>query len=199
MRVWFLACLSVGAILVAAVACYNPALQSPGLFCDPKSEPACPDGQVCSGNRCVDPRTVRGDGGTNNFDLGGGGGGGDMRGGGGRDLSPVGTGGCRAIITCGQACTTNSCIQSCYSSAPMTSQMKYSDALTCGQEFCVTRNRCRLDSVAGQYVDATGAPSGACDACLSDSTAALFGGTCAGTTYCNPASCQSLVDACLND
>lgn len=196
MRVWFLACLSVGAILVAAVACYNPALQSPGLFCDPKAEPACPDGQVCSGNRCVDPRTARGDGGITNFDLGGTG---DMRGSGARDLTPSGTGGCRSIITCGQACTTSTCIQTCYDAAPTTSQMKYSDALSCGQQFCVTRNRCRLDSIAGQYVDATGAPSGACNACLTDALAGLFGDMCTGTTYCNPASCQSLYDACLTD
>jgi hypothetical protein len=195
MRVWFLAALSVVAISVAAVACYNPALQSPGLFCDPRAEQPCPEGQVCAVNRCVDPRTVRDGGGITNFDLGGTQG--DMRSTS-RDMASAGSG-CAGIITCAETCTTSSCVDACISAAPQASRDLYSAALGCGQQFCLDRNQCDLNSTQTQLIDPVGYPAGTCDNCLNDALSGLFGTTCMGTTYCNPSTCRSAYSACLND
>jgi hypothetical protein len=196
MKVWFLAFLSVGAIAVAAVACYNPALQSPGLYCMPTADQPCPDGQVCSNNRCVDPRTVR-DGGGGGFDLGNSRT--DMRSNSPRDLSSTAMGGCTGIIACGESCTTSSCIDACISAAPQSSQDLYTTALGCGQQFCLDRDRCDIDSTGTRLVDPIGYPAGTCESCLNDALSGLFGTSCTSTTYCNPAMCQSAYQACLND
>src|SRR5688572_11225006 len=38
-----------------AVSCYKPDLSGAGLRCHEADEPACPDGQVCTGGRCTAP------------------------------------------------------------------------------------------------------------------------------------------------
>jgi hypothetical protein len=192
---WFVGCLSVGAILVAAVACYNPALQSPGLYCMPNAEPACPDGQVCSNNRCVDPRTAIDGGGNRDF---GNTPQGDMRTNNPRDMATVGTG-CGAIVSCFNACMTQSCADACVSSAPTAAQDLWGMAIGCGQQYCYDAFQCDLDSTQTQLVDPIGAPAGTCNNCLNDSLSGLFGNSCAGTTHCNPTMCRSGYTACLND
>jgi hypothetical protein len=51
--------------VVLAAGCYSPQLGTPGFYCHPEDEPACPDGQECVDGRCVSPdmKTNRGDGG----------------------------------------------------------------------------------------------------------------------------------------
>src|SRR5271167_4896339 len=45
----------VGWLAAAVLAgCYSPTLAGPGFFCHPTDVPACPDGQICFGGRCVD-------------------------------------------------------------------------------------------------------------------------------------------------
>ena len=41
-------------LILGCVACFNPTYASPGYFCHPDDNPACPDGQTCSAGRCVD-------------------------------------------------------------------------------------------------------------------------------------------------
>jgi hypothetical protein len=48
------ACGFAALFAVAAWGCYKPTLVSPGYFCHPEDDPACPDGQVCVKNRCID-------------------------------------------------------------------------------------------------------------------------------------------------
>ena len=44
--------------LVPLASCYSPQLSSPGFYCHPEDDPACPEGQVCIGNQCRDKSTV---------------------------------------------------------------------------------------------------------------------------------------------
>jgi hypothetical protein len=39
--------------LALLAGCYSPKLGTPGFFCHPDDDPACPDGQECVDNRCV--------------------------------------------------------------------------------------------------------------------------------------------------
>jgi len=45
--------------------CYSPKLGTPGFFCHPDDDPACPDGQSCIDGRCISPdmKTHMSDGG----------------------------------------------------------------------------------------------------------------------------------------
>ncbi len=44
-------CLPIFLCVIAS--CYSPTLSSPGFYCHPNDVPACPDGQECVGERCV--------------------------------------------------------------------------------------------------------------------------------------------------
>jgi hypothetical protein len=52
--------LSLAALGLAA-GCFKPDYASPGFYCHPEDNPACPDGQACIGGRCIGG----GDAGTN--------------------------------------------------------------------------------------------------------------------------------------
>ncbi len=43
----------LSALIVQSQGCYNPEFASPGFYCHPEDEPACPPGQECVGGRCI--------------------------------------------------------------------------------------------------------------------------------------------------
>jgi hypothetical protein len=121
--------------------------------------------------------------------------------------------------------TSPSCIAMCkpQEKSPQTPGL-FIGALTCGQLFCLGELNgdagagvCSTN-VMGQYVnhdntpafDSKGLPQGDCGECLNDASQKLLsalavfegqmtGAPCIGTRFCNPAVCQSEVNACVND
>jgi len=202
------------AFVVLGSACYDPKLGSPSFYCHPGDNPACPDGQVCDAtiNRCVRSGhgTVIGDGGASINDAGSGGGG---DGGGGTDGGGVGTGmvGCRGYAQCLQPCTTTSCQSACDSKVTSSGKMLFNTALACGQEWCLGPNDpngpmpgpgdCDIDILTNTLIDAAGKPAGACDKCLQNATAGLFGIACPqpSSSNCNPSICTSKYASCQAD
>jgi hypothetical protein len=96
----------------------------------------------------------------------------------------------------------NAAETTCKAMTKATSVTKWETAVGCGQQYCVTQNACKLDAAMSQLVNQDGTPPNngtPCGDCLSDALAGIFKGMCAGTMYCNPATCQTSVSACLND
>lgn len=190
----------VGVALFLA-GCYSPKLGTPGFYCHPGDEPACPDGQVCVDGRCRDRGTagVRPDGG-----VGGGGAGdlgatGDGGGKGGGDMATrPGTLGCKGYVECLVACTSPSCADDCDAKTSLASVDLYQMALSCGQQHCIDRGYCTIDAAGTMLIDAPGA-AGQCNPCLENATASLFNATCTGTFNCNPPQCAGVVQACKDD
>jgi hypothetical protein len=43
---------------LALAACWAPQYGNPGFYCHTDDDPACPDGQLCVGGRCVDKNAI---------------------------------------------------------------------------------------------------------------------------------------------
>jgi len=126
---------------------------------------------------------------------------------------------CGELIECISSCDGGSdfatCRANCEKKSKNGSPKKFSDALGCGQAYCLGtpdagNGKCLIDEVAmqlvnldGSAIDDTDPGTGqkACGACLNNSLAGLFGGTCepANSPDCNPASCTTITNACLNE
>jgi hypothetical protein len=116
----------------------------------------------------------------------------------------LGTGptGCNGLVHCilETGCSTQACISNCRKNAGTAARTLYDDSLRCGQNWCLGAvdggvSACVVQS--GMLVDAvTG--SGACDQCLFNSLAALFGTACdpTGDPNCNPPQCLALYQQC---
>ena len=188
--------------LVLLAGCYNPKLGSPGYYCHLEDHPACPDGQECMQGRCQ-TRGVhfvgRDMAGINNPIV-------DMAGQlpGPMDLSMPVTGmtGCSGYVKCLVACGTSPC-PTCDNNVTMDGMTKYQMALSCDQNWCLNSaspKACMINAAGTMLVDASTAQPGACNACLSNSTAALFGTACPtpSSANCNPSVCTSSTNACLS-
>jgi hypothetical protein len=133
--------------------------------------------------------------------------------------------GCATFVACYIACfndnpataTAVGCKMLCGVSARTGTGTKFDTALTCGQDFCLGAagdaglSRCKL--VGSQLVNLDGSaistadpvdgsdPQKACGACLNNTLARLFADTCTvmSSPDCNPPSCASATDACIND
>ena len=110
--------------------------------------------------------------------------------------------GCKGYVACLLACTDTACQTACDNNVTADGMTKYGDALTCDQLWCVNSSSpkaCMIDSTGTMLIDATGRPTGTCNTCLGNSTAALFGTTCPtpSSANCNPSTCTSSTNACL--
>ena len=180
--------------LALFASCYRPNLGNPGFYCHPTDNPACPDGQVCIGNRCINRSSI--DAGMSSSP----------------DLAVyTGPVGCHGYVGCLLACGSNtSCPPICDTRVSAAGKAAWQNALTCGQSWCLGPNGptpgpgtgdCDIDPLSGMLIDAFGAPPNACAHCLDDAFAALFMTPCSSTTApeCNPAQCMAPYQACLAD
>jgi hypothetical protein len=79
----------------------------------------------------------------------------------------------------------------------------FNNALLCGQQHCLDNAACKLNDSQSELLDADGSmitDGSPCSTCLNDSLARLFGTTCTNESSpdCNPTTCATTVDACLN-
>jgi len=180
--------------LALFAGCYTPSLGNPGFYCHPTDNPACPDGQVCIGNRCYNRSMDAGI--TASPDLA---------------LPYTGPIGCHGYVGCLAACGSNmSCPPTCDARATAGGKSLWQNALACGQNWCLGPNAptpgpgtgdCQIDPFSGQLVDSFGSPPNACAHCLDDAFAMLFMTSCSSPTApaCNPSQCTSPYQSCLND
>jgi len=126
---------------------------------------------------------------------------------------------CSELIACIAACDGgagfSTCRANCEKKAKTGTPKKFSDALGCGQAYCIGNvdagtAKCIVDEAKMQLVNTDGSEIAdsdpgtgmkACGACLNNSLAALFGGTCEPTTSpdCNPTECAAPTSACLGE
>jgi hypothetical protein len=103
--------------------------------------------------------------------------------------------------------TLQGCVTTCNKNAKSsTVQNKWLAVLDCGQSYCLGNAdaggfKCTLDSSGSMLVDRPGDAMNTCSDCLNNSLAAAFGEMCMNMSSpdCNPSSCKSANDACLND
>lgn len=119
--------------------------------------------------------------------------------------------GCKSYAICLNPCTTQSCLDMCDAEVTASGMTLFNTALGCEQEWCLGPNDpngptpgpgdCDIDPIAQQLVDASGKATGACDKCLTNATAALFGTSCPqpSSSNCNPSMCSSQTASCLAD
>lgn len=200
----------IAVLLALCAGCFNPRYGSQTFYCHAEDNPACPDGQYCVDGRCQSTPgggTVILDGGMpRNQDFGG--------------LQPMDLSmgnpfpqfdlsmppqnqlnGCHNLIHCLVACTNTTCENNCYAAATANAKTLEQTAVGCGQGYCVNTSFECMDDGTGHLVDAFGAPTGACNACLNNALAALTGTSCSpgNSPDCNPAQCTSQTNACVSD
>jgi hypothetical protein len=121
--------------------------------------------------------------------------------------------GCNGYVQCLNGCAMTAMSQADYDTCKTSTcdkqvttagKTKFNNALGCGQEWCLAfmdmgSGDCALSG--NMLTDAPGKAAGACDKCLGDALAGLFGDTCSSPTApnCNPAMCASDTTSCLND
>jgi hypothetical protein len=97
----------------------------------------------------------------------------------------------------------------CKKRTKSTAVQKWETAVGCGQAYCLGAidggvNKCKLNATQDRLVNQDGsAPNDGtpCGDCLADALAGVFKGACKNATSpdCNPAACQTALNACLND
>lgn len=203
MRSW-LALLPLLAVTLF-VACYKPSFGSPGYYCDPENEPACPEGQSCVAGRCVSRRSGGGDMAVSEDTP-------DLKN---ADLKSVvdmkkppdltqvgGVATCGAYVDCVNACPDTACAQACVDALDSDGYTKISEAINCGYDYCQNFAAvCECDDLTGECYDSLTADFGACQTCIDDALSALSMQPCSSSSSpdCAPSVCASAVAACFSD
>jgi hypothetical protein len=114
--------------------------------------------------------------------------------------------GCGGLVACLRGCADDACVTTCQECTSNGGLQRLGAVRECASTACSDRGDLgtapcmRFPGHPTIFVDGAGQPAGACNACLADAEARLFGRTCArdaGT--CDPMACAATVDACLED
>ena len=131
---------------------------------------------------------------------------------------------CAEYTSCGNDCSTaatlvgyQQCIADCTAQVSATAEQLYKNARNCGQNYCIgtdadMRYKCGLSADGTKLTEADNmtalTPGGACNTCLHNALAALYGQMCADSNSpdCSTSQnsavtsmCGSLTNACTND